>query len=147
VISPVSSSRNCNWSRRRTSGLSCRSLRRHPSPRLAEYGPAEPDDLPRSGVRDAAGDSLFTFVLFLRSMANFRAAGPQFGPTLVRGVPVRAGPAAGTHLHGAIGVLVGVLLTFSRMSGDGEITAMRAAGRPGMSVVCRYRLSPSSEFS
>ena len=33
-----------------------------------------------------------------------------------------------------IGVLVGVLLTFSRMSSDGEITAMRAAGLPGLRV-------------
>ncbi len=34
-----------------------------------------------------------------------------------------------------LGVLVGTLLTLSRMSSDGEITAMRAAGVPGRRVV------------
>src|ERR1700740_1785391 len=34
-----------------------------------------------------------------------------------------------------LGVLVGTLLTLSRMSTDGEITAMRAAGVPGRRVV------------
>jgi LPS export ABC transporter permease LptG/LPS export ABC transporter permease LptF len=77
------------------------------------------------------GTFLFTFVLFLdnmrkvfelliRSSAPMATVGYLFAlvmpPVLTFTIPV--------------GVLVGVLLAFSRMSGDAEITAMRAAGVP-----------------
>ena len=82
------------------------------------------------------GTLLFTFVLFLqkvgklfellvRSSAPPATVGYLFGlvlpPTLVFTIPVS--------------VLVGVLIGLSRMSGDGEITAMRAAGVPGRRVL------------
>lgn len=77
------------------------------------------------------GTTLFTFVLFLqklgrlfeilvRSSAPLPAVGYLFSlvvpPTLTFAVP--------------IGVLVGVLLAMNRMSGDGEVIAMRASGIP-----------------
>ncbi len=97
--------------------------------------------LGRTIFREAAaatflGTVLFTFVLFLRSIGQIAellvrsSAAPStvaylsalaLPPTLVFTVP--------------IGVLVGVLLAFSRMSSDGEITAMRAAGMPGLRVL------------
>jgi LPS export ABC transporter permease LptG/LPS export ABC transporter permease LptF len=90
--------------------------------------------LGRRILRDIAasallGIALFTFVLFLERMRPLfellvRASAPAatvawlfslvLPPALTFTIPV--------------GVLVGVLLTVSRMSGDAEITAMRAAG-------------------
>jgi LPS export ABC transporter permease LptG/LPS export ABC transporter permease LptF len=82
------------------------------------------------------GTVLFTFVLFLRSIGQLfellvRSSAPAstvaylfalvLPPALIFTVP--------------IGVLVGCLLAFSRMSSDGEITAMRAAGLPGRRLV------------
>ncbi|MFB3778268.1 MAG: LptF/LptG family permease [Bryobacteraceae bacterium] len=95
----------------------------------------------RNIFREAAsatilGTVLFTFVLFLRSIGQLfellvRSSAPVstvaylsalvLPPALIFTVP--------------IGVLVGCLLAFSRMSSDGEITAMRAAGLPGLRVV------------
>ncbi len=83
----------------------------------------------------ALGGILFTFVLFLQK------AGPLFA-ILVRS---SAPPGTVAYLFSLafpealtftipLGVLVGVLLALSRMSGDGEITAMRAAGVPGRRV-------------
>lgn len=81
------------------------------------------------------GGVLFTFVLFLRSASQLfailvRSSAPPrtvgylfsltFPDALIFTVP--------------LAVLVGVLLGLSRMSGDGEITAMRAAGVPGRRV-------------
>lgn len=82
------------------------------------------------------GCLLFTFVLFLqrvgklfellvRSSANSATVGYLF--TLVL-------PFALTFTI-PMGVLVGVLIALSRMSGDGEITAMRAAGVPGRRIM------------
>jgi LPS export ABC transporter permease LptG/LPS export ABC transporter permease LptF len=82
------------------------------------------------------GTVLFTFVLFLRSIG-------QLFELLVRS---SAQPSAVAYLSALvlppalvftmpIGVLVGVLLALSRMSSDGEITALRAAGLPGRRVV------------
>src|SRR5258708_5760333 len=81
------------------------------------------------------GAVLFTFVLFL-----YRA-GPLF-EFLVRnsGPPRTIAYLFGLVLPQALpftiplGVLVGALITLSRMSSDGEITAMRAAGVPGRRV-------------
>jgi LPS export ABC transporter permease LptG/LPS export ABC transporter permease LptF len=82
------------------------------------------------------GALLFTFVLFLRSIgqlfelmvrssASLSTVAYLFclvlPPALIFTIP--------------IGVLAGVLLALSRMSGDGETAAMRAAGLPGYRVV------------
>ncbi len=82
------------------------------------------------------GAVLWTFVLFLqrvgrlfeilvRSSASFRTAGELFALavpfTLSFSIP--------------LGVLIGVLIALSRMSSDGEITAMRAAGVSSRKVV------------
>ncbi len=97
--------------------------------------------LGRNIFREAAsatvlGTVLFTFVLFLRSIGQVfellvRSSAQPYTvaylsalvlpPALIFTVP--------------IGVLVGVLLAFSRMSSDGEITALRAAGLPGRRVI------------
>ena len=82
------------------------------------------------------GTVLFTFVLFLRS------AGQLFE------LLVRSSAPAGTVAHlfvlvlppvltftVPVGVLVGILIALSRMSSDGEITAMRAAGIPSRKVL------------
>lgn len=85
-----------------------------------------------TAIATLLGTLLFTFVLSLRGIGQFfellmRSSASSgtllylFGlllpPSLIFTVP--------------IGVLVGVLLALSRMSGDGEITAMRAAGISG----------------
>jgi Predicted permeases len=82
------------------------------------------------------GTVLFTFVLFLqrvsrlfellvRSSAPAHTVGYLFAlilpPALTFTIPV--------------GVLVGILVALSRMSSDAEITAMRAAGRPGRKLI------------
>jgi LPS export ABC transporter permease LptG/LPS export ABC transporter permease LptF len=87
------------------------------------------------------GSLLFTFVLFLqrvgklfellvRSSASTSTVGYLFALvlpfTLTFTVPM--------------GVLVGVLIALSRMSGDGEITAMRAAGVPGRRILAPVAL-------
>ncbi|MCE5308046.1 MAG: LptF/LptG family permease, partial [Acidobacteriales bacterium] len=87
------------------------------------------------------GSLLFTFVLFLqrvgklfellvRSSASTSTVGYLFALvlpfTLTFTVPM--------------GVLVGVLIALSRMSGDGEITAMRAAGVPGRRILAPVML-------
>lgn len=82
------------------------------------------------------GAVLFTFVLFLqraRPLFEFlvRTSGTPstvaylFALVLPQSLPFTV----------PLGVLVGTLITLSRMSSDGEITAMRAAGVPGRRVV------------
>jgi LPS export ABC transporter permease LptG/LPS export ABC transporter permease LptF len=82
------------------------------------------------------GTVLFTFVLFLQRVGSLFKI-------LVRST---APPATVAHLFALaipftltftlpLGVLVGVLIALSRMSGDGEITAMRAAGVPSRKVI------------
>jgi LPS export ABC transporter permease LptG/LPS export ABC transporter permease LptF len=82
------------------------------------------------------GAALFTFVLFLQQAGRLfeflvRTSGP---PKTVAYLFALAVP---VMLPFAIplGVLIGTLVTLSRMSTDGEITAMRAAGVPGRRVV------------
>jgi LPS export ABC transporter permease LptG/LPS export ABC transporter permease LptF len=81
------------------------------------------------------GSVLFTFVLFLqraRPLFEFlvRSSGPPstvaylFALVLPQALPFTI----------PLGVLVATLITLSRMSSDGEITAMRAAGVPGRRV-------------
>src|SRR5882672_5128470 len=87
-------------------------------------------------VSAALGAVLFTFVLFLqraRPLFEFlvRSSGPPsqiallFSLVLPQALPFTV----------PLGVLVATLITLSRMSSDGEITAMRAAGVSGRTVV------------
>jgi LPS export ABC transporter permease LptF/LPS export ABC transporter permease LptG len=82
------------------------------------------------------GAALFTFVLFLQRVG-------KLFEILVRS---SAAPATVAHLFALaipftlsftmpLGVLVGVLIALSRMSADGEIVAMRAAGVPSRKVI------------
>ena len=82
------------------------------------------------------GAALFTFVLFLQRVG-------RLFEILVRS---SAPPATVGHLFALaipftlsftmpLGVLVGVLIALSRMSSDGEIIAMRAAGVPSRKVI------------
>ena len=90
--------------------------------------------LGRRILRDIAssallGTALFTFVLFLDRMRPLfellvRSSAPAETIALLFSLVL---PPALTFTI-PVGVLVGVLLTMSRMSGDAEITAMRAAG-------------------
>jgi LPS export ABC transporter permease LptG/LPS export ABC transporter permease LptF len=90
--------------------------------------------LGRRILRDIAssallGIALFTFVLFLERMRPLfellvRSSAPP--ETIARLFSLLLPPAFTFTIP--VGVLVGVLLTMSRMSGDAEITAMRAAG-------------------
>jgi LPS export ABC transporter permease LptG/LPS export ABC transporter permease LptF len=84
------------------------------------------------------GTVLFTFVLFLQNLGS----GKLF-ETLVRG---SAPPTTVAYMFGLVlppalifalpvGTLVGVLIGLSRMSADGEITAMRACGIPSRRVI------------
>jgi LPS export ABC transporter permease LptG/LPS export ABC transporter permease LptF len=82
------------------------------------------------------GITLFTFVLFLQQVG-------RLFELLVRSsaTPVVAARLFGLILPPAltftvpVGILVGVLLALSRMSSDGEITALRAAGIPSQRVL------------
>src|SRR5579883_3044125 len=87
-------------------------------------------------VASLLGTVLFTFVLFLqrtrplfelmvRSTGSFSSVACLFALVLPQSMPLTI----------PLGVLVGTLITLSRMSADGEITAMRAAGVPGRRVV------------
>ena len=81
------------------------------------------------------GGVLFTFVLFLQKASRLfailvRSSAP---PRTVAYLFSLSFPEALTFTV-PLGVLVGVLLGLSRMSGDGEITAMRASGIPGRRV-------------
>src|SRR5579871_3790557 len=82
------------------------------------------------------GGILFTFVLFLQRAGPLfeflvRSSGPPstvaylFALVLPQALPFAI----------PLGVLVSTLITLSRMSSDGEITALRASGVPGRSVV------------
>ena len=80
---------------------SCRSWRRRLSLRLAEYGPAGPNDLSRSCCpATLLGTLLFTFVLFLRSIGQLfellvRSSAPPSTVAYLFGLVL----AAGAHLH------------------------------------------------
>ncbi|MBX9604088.1 MAG: LptF/LptG family permease [Bryobacteraceae bacterium] len=97
--------------------------------------------LSRAVFREAAASAtlgfvLFTFVLFLQRSG-------QLFEFLIRN---SAPPATVAYLFSLVfpqvlpftlplGVLVGILISLGRMSSDGEITAMRAAGVPGRIVL------------
>jgi LPS export ABC transporter permease LptG/LPS export ABC transporter permease LptF len=82
------------------------------------------------------GTVLFTFVLFLQRVGRLfeilvRSTAP---PRTVAQLFTLAIPFTLTFTV-PLGVLVGVLIALSRMSSDGEITAMRAAGVPSRKVI------------
>jgi LPS export ABC transporter permease LptG/LPS export ABC transporter permease LptF len=82
------------------------------------------------------GLSLFTFVLFLERMSTLfglmmRSSAP---PSTVGRLFLLALPFT-LNFTIPLGVLVGTLIALSRIAGDGEITAMRAAGVPSRVVI------------
>jgi LPS export ABC transporter permease LptG/LPS export ABC transporter permease LptF len=97
--------------------------------------------LSRSIFREVAssamfGTVLFTFVLFLQRVGRLfeilvrsSAPPPTVGTLFGLAIPFTLAFTA------PLGVLVGVLIALSRMSSDGEITAMRAAGVPSRKVI------------
>src|ERR1700760_1925338 len=81
------------------------------------------------------GTLLFVFVLFLRTierlsalLIKISAPAPVVAKLLLYALPSTIPFAL------PLGVLVGILIGLSRMSGDNEITAMRASGIPSTSV-------------
>src|SRR6266481_1809517 len=97
--------------------------------------------LSRSIFREVAssaifGTVLFTFVLFLQRVGRLfeilvRSSAPPPTVGTLFGLAI---PFTLTFMV-PLGVLVGVLIALSRMSSDGEITAMRAAGVPSRKVI------------
>ncbi len=83
----------------------------------------------------ALGTVLFTFVLFLHNLDRLFAllVRSSATPLVVAKLFIFAIPAT-IPFSLPLGVLVGVLLALSRMSADGEIIAMRAAGVPSVTV-------------
>jgi LPS export ABC transporter permease LptF/LPS export ABC transporter permease LptG len=82
------------------------------------------------------GAALFTFVLFLQRVGKLfeilvRSSAP---PSTVAHLFVLAIPFTLSFTM-PLGVLVGVLIALSRMSSDGEIIALRAAGVPSRKVI------------
>jgi LPS export ABC transporter permease LptG/LPS export ABC transporter permease LptF len=82
------------------------------------------------------GTLLFTFVLFLQRVGRLfeilvrsSAPPPTVGYLFALAIPFTL------TFTVPLGVLVGVLIALSRMSSDGEITAMRAAGIPSRKVI------------
>jgi len=86
-------------------------------------------------VSTLIGTALFTFVLFLRSVGRIMElmVGPSSSTAEVSGLVLLILPQT-LRFTIPIGVLVGVLVGLGRLSTDGEITAMRAAGIPSRKV-------------
>jgi LPS export ABC transporter permease LptG/LPS export ABC transporter permease LptF len=81
------------------------------------------------------GGVLFTFVLFLQKASRlFAILVRSSAPPSTVGYLFSLSLPESLVLTVPLGVLVGVLMGLSRMSGDGEITAMRAGGVPGRFV-------------
>src|SRR5260370_37477522 len=97
--------------------------------------------LSRSIFREVAGSALlgtvlFTFVLVLQRVGRLfdilvrsSAPPPTVGHLFALPIPFTL------TFTVPLGGLVGVLIALSRMSSDGEITAMRAAGAPSRKVI------------
>jgi len=86
-------------------------------------------------VSAVLGCVLFTSVLFLflsRPLFEFVVRNPGPWKTIARLFALVLPQALPYTIP--LGVLVGTLLALSRMSADGEVTAMRAAGVPGRRV-------------
>jgi hypothetical protein len=86
-------------------------------------------------VSTLIGTVLFTFVLFLRSVGRIMElmVGPSSSTAEVLSLILLILPQT-LRFTIPIGVLVGVLVGLGRLSTDGEITAMRAAGIPSRKV-------------
>src|ERR1019366_3006756 len=81
------------------------------------------------------GGVLFTFVLFLQKASRlFAILVRSSAPPKTVGYLFSLSLPESLTLTVPLGVLVGVLKGLSRMSGDGEITALRAGGVPGRRV-------------
>ena len=82
------------------------------------------------------GTVLFTFVLFLKSVGLLMSLliHPSGSVEEVIYLFLLAVPQV-LRFTIPIGVLIGVLVGLGRISSDGEITAMRAAGIPGLRLV------------
>jgi LPS export ABC transporter permease LptF/LPS export ABC transporter permease LptG len=82
------------------------------------------------------GAALFTFVLFLQRVGKLFEilVRSSASPAIVAHLFVLAIPFTLSFTM-PLGVLVGVLIALSRMSSDGEIIAMRAAGVPSRKVI------------
>ncbi|HEV2689961.1 MAG TPA: LptF/LptG family permease [Bryobacteraceae bacterium] len=97
--------------------------------------------LSRSVFREVAnsallGTVLFTFVLFLQRVGKlFEILVRSSAPPLTVGYLFSLAIPFTLTFTVPLGVLVGVLIALSRMSSDGEITAMRAAGVPSRKVI------------
>src|SRR5271165_5808863 len=83
----------------------------------------------------ALGTVLFTFVLFLHNLDRLFAllVRSSATPLVVAKLFIFAIPST-IPFSLPLGVLVGVLIALSRMSADGEVIAMRAAGVPSVTV-------------
>jgi LPS export ABC transporter permease LptG/LPS export ABC transporter permease LptF len=82
------------------------------------------------------GTVLFTFVLFLQRIGKlFEILVRSSAPPLTVGYLFSLAIPFTLTFTVPLGVLVGVLIALSRMSSDGEITAMRAAGVPSRKVI------------
>src|ERR1700733_2033652 len=87
-------------------------------------------------VSSVLGASLFTFIVFLqraRTLFEFLVSSSGSPASVAYLFALMLPPVLPLTIP--LGVLVGTLLTLSRMSSDGEITAMRAAGVRGRRVV------------
>src|SRR5271154_783692 len=84
----------------------------------------------------ALGTVLFTFVLFLHNLDRLFAllVRSSATPLVVAKLFVFAIPST-IPFSLPLGVLVGIMIALSRMSSDGEIIAMRAAGVPSRKVI------------
>jgi len=83
----------------------------------------------------ALGTTLFTFVLFLQKLDRLfeLLVRSSASPVTVAKLFVFAIPAT-VPFSLPLGVLVGILIALSRMSADGEITALRASGVPSVAL-------------
>jgi LPS export ABC transporter permease LptF len=83
----------------------------------------------------ALGTTLFTFVLFLHNLERLfeLLVRSSASPLTVAKLFVFAIPAT-VPFSLPLGVLVGILIALSRMSADGEITALRASGVPSVAL-------------
>jgi lipopolysaccharide export LptBFGC system permease protein LptF len=83
----------------------------------------------------ALGATLFTFVLFLHNLERLfeLLVRSSASPLTVAKLFVFAIPAT-VPFSLPLGVLAGILIALSRMSADGEITALRASGVPSVAL-------------
>src|SRR5580704_12883516 len=82
------------------------------------------------------GAAIFTFVLFLQRIGRlFEFLVRNSAPPAIVGQLFALAIPFTLSFTLPLGVLAGVMIALSRMSGDGEIVAMRAAGVPSRKVI------------